>query len=331
MKRIYQQLLVFSCAASVLPITAYAQQLATVPQLEGGVTFTVGTFYAAPNVSNQPYAYLPKSSEQNDRIPTNEYLNLETDYHFGFEASLGYVFENTANGIELSYRGLNANKDNTTVKNSSIDVPGFNGFEADEAANQLKNEFNTADLMISQFIDIGQAMQMRFQAGLAYTDIKQDNNTTFSGGENLTGGPIEQKSHSEYQGWGPRIGIDARYDFGDDIEGLGIVVGGSVAYFFGELNSNSSLTEEYDVQDNTDNHAVLNLRGNIGIDYVYFFEDEESTLGIELGYLADYYNEAVNQIFVDQQYVQDPAGSSFDTDTVSSSFMGPYVSIKGVF
>lgn len=71
----------------------FAEEFVTAPTLEGGVTAEIGTFYAVPSTSGGTYYH---DDELND-----------PEYDLGVDASLGYLFEDSANSVELSYRGLN--------------------------------------------------------------------------------------------------------------------------------------------------------------------------------------------------------------------------------
>ena len=79
---------------------AYAETLVTVPTFEGGLTASVGTFYVVP--SSEEISSL--IDDDNGNFSTAE---INPDYQFGIDASLGYVFEDTANSIELFFRNIN--------------------------------------------------------------------------------------------------------------------------------------------------------------------------------------------------------------------------------
>ncbi|MGA2655060.1 MAG: Lpg1974 family pore-forming outer membrane protein [Gammaproteobacteria bacterium] len=287
-----------------------AQELATAPELEGGLTASVGAILVTPSAATAAFA-----RTWNNNVETEQYVT--PGYDVGIDASIGYVFANTANSIELFYRNVSSSDTasasgfNDQSETAQLDATGHTGFE-----------LNNFDLMISQFLDIGTHMQVRFMAGASYVEIKGDETI-----EQVVTQPEQFGTHTtdinsevKYTGWGPRLGIDSRYDFGEEIAGFGIVAGGSIAYFLGDLDSTSTtiytnsgmvIPEPNETQiSDQDNQTVLNLRGNVGVDYVYFFDNEESsTLGLELGYLVDYYN--------------------IDSDT--TTFTGPYVNLKGVF
>ncbi|MFA6037948.1 MAG: Lpg1974 family pore-forming outer membrane protein [Legionellales bacterium] len=302
-------LAVMACAV------ASANENVYVPELEGGITASVGAWIATP--SSTEIATIARSDE------AVEALNVTPGYDVGIEASLGYIFEDTANGIEFFFRNFDTNDTSDFISdNAFTPSPG----DTVLVNNNVGYELTAFDLMINQFMNIGQHMQMRFGAGASYVELEQNDNINFSS-ETTTA--FAQQS-SEYKGWGPRLAIDARYDFGDDIQGLGLVAGGSVAYFLGDLDSSSpqlvgtSEPSLETVNNDIDNQAVTNLRGNVGVDYVYFFDnDEGSTLGLEVGYQVDYYADAVT-------LTQDNRSNTI-TNTESATFSGPYVSLKGVF
>lgn len=307
-----------------IPSLVYAQEIVTVPMLEGGVTATIGTVYAQTSADNTSYGFGVDSTEENEFILDT--TNVIPDYEFGIQASIGYLFDDTANGIELSYRNLD-----TSDTASTFGAPNENsGLITGDIDSNLGYEFNAFDLLISQYMNIGEHMQMRFVGGLAYVELEQNlkSNIDYSsvppGSDNIT---VNTTQDSEFTGWGPRVGIDTRYSFN---QGVGIVGGASVAYYLGDLdlsnvqgqyNFDDDVPVTYDNENDIDSHSVTNLRANLGIDYVYVFDNEESsTLGLELGYQVDYYSEAVATL---------PAPTI--VLPVDVTFSGPYVNLKGVF
>jgi hypothetical protein len=322
---------------------AHAQEMVTAPTFDGGITASVGTFYAVPAADNNEYFFV--TDKTGEGSPTT-LSNAQPDYNFGIEASLGYIFEDTANGIELAYRGINA--DGTSyAQNGNIPDEG----SWDNVQDDIKYELNALDLMISQYMDLGTHMQMRFSGGLSYVELEETQNVYGSvegivrPGETIS---FAGKEKSRFTGWGPRLAMDARYDFGEDLAGFGIVGGASVAYYLGETNTSANLNavtagtafpegDSATVTDDVNNHSVTNLRGNLGIDYVYFFDnEEESTLGLELGYLVDFYNDAIATATtgLGGSFEDDATGKVIRNESTGNSpvtFSGPYLLLKGAF
>lgn len=89
MRKLIYLILFFSFAAK-------AQQMVTVPELEGGFTASVGTFYAVPSTNGQNSNFSSGNSN----------INNNNDYQFGTQGSVGYIFDNSSNGIEISNRRM---------------------------------------------------------------------------------------------------------------------------------------------------------------------------------------------------------------------------------
>lgn len=299
---------------------ASAEQLATAPTLEGGFTASVGTFYVTPTSDFQDY-----SASFDPETTTVTINNVDPKYQWGIDASLGYIFEETANSIELFFRNISTNDSGSASGNFPHLAEGdFNG--------DLDYELDSLDLMFSQFMNVGEVMQLRFSGGLAYVDLERSETGQFDATDD-SAVTYHYQFQSTFNGWGPRVSIDTRYGFDENIEGLGIVGGGSMAYYQGDMdNSVYESMDDVTLENNPGNHAVLNFRANLGIDYVYFFDnDEGSTLGLELGYLIDFYDDAalVTNIHDAGSLPDGKVGST--TDTTSISFAGPYLNLKGVF
>ncbi len=299
---------------------ASAEELVTVPQLESGITASIGTFYVQPSANNLTYAFDAEPTDPNSGILTA--VDLNSDYSFGTQAALGYLFDDTANGIELAYRNLNTS-DNTS---GIHDFPTNNNYIPGDTDAHVGYELNTFDLLISQYVNLGEHMQLRFNGGLTYVELEQDANfsVTYNPPPPPDMGDVVTQGihHNEFQGWGPRIGIDTRYAFD---EGIGIVAGGSAAYYLGSFdittvkhlyNTFDGTTPEITTENTLDSHAVTNLRANLGVDYIY------QSIGLELGYQVDYYKEAL---------ANTPGNSPNIVIPYDATFSGPYLNLKGVF
>lgn len=239
----------------------------------------------------------------------------------------GYVFDDTANSIEAYYRGLSSSDtENYTVEQINFGDAAF--------SDKIKYDLETGDLMLTQFVNMGDFMQMRFLGGLSYLFLERKKSISAESLETAdTEAELSEKS--KFSGFGPRVGVDARYDFGGD--GFGIVGGASLAYFLGTVKTTSPIYFEHEGttivdetgKDQDDNHNVTNLRANLAIDYVYYMDEDDHdypTFGIELGYQVDYYADA---ILVSEQSATGVGGLAYETSSVS--FSGPYLDIKAAF
>lgn len=303
-----------------------AEQLVTAPTLEGGFTAMIGAWYNAPSADGQDYGTI---TSENSNITS--VLEVDPDYDWGLDASLGYIFQDTANGVELNYRWHNSDdSDSSASQDGDIYAPAFDRYFY-EAQSSLSYEVSALDLMFNQFLDIGRSVQVRLGVGASYLNLEKEQNTTYFSetyDEDLNRSAAES---SDFSGIGPRVNLDGRYDFGN---GFGILGGGSIAYYVGDLDYSNDFVHnettdfyEYGVEDDRDNHAITNLRANVAVDYVFFME-EASVIGLELGYQVDYYADAIQTVEAD---ASDDFVNLYDSDTHSLSFTGPYLNLKGAF
>jgi len=329
---------IYTCALSSLTIlavtgtAAFAEQATIAPTLEGGVTAAIGAMYVVPSAANDDYA--TSGSLLGGSELAGSTLNVDPDYEFGLLASLGYVFDNTANAVELAYRGLfdSSSTSSASVTGGDVILPQFPEDGFDEAKSKLEYEYHSVDLMFSQFMNLGEHVQVRFSAGASYVDLEQKQSSDF-GLSLVPSVAYNETTKSEYTGFGPRVGIDGRYDFG---QGFGILAGGSAAYYLGDLDTKFSIIDigsggmaTIDLKNNKSDHSVTNLRGHVAVDYVYFLDNEQrSTVGIEVGYMSDWYDDIVGSIGPEKLFTQRQS-APFDTHSVS--FTGPYAVIKGAF
>lgn len=335
----------------------FAQEIATAPTLEGGWSAMVGTFYALPSTSDNTYAPARNLSFNPDgSVNVGSYpINVDNDYDFGFKAGFGYVLPGTANSIDLSYRSFSSTDDDAASLNFKLAefiIPAPVNDPERELSSSQKNKYEDWDLMFSQFLDIGRHVQMRFSGGLSYlSELSQTKSNFydveyFEVDEFTQAVDLDANQNSNFSGLGPRIGADARYDFGDLMAGFGIVGGFSVAYLLGDMDSTADAytflgidlpagpdfgidLAEFHAANTNENHSVTNLRGNLGVDYVYFFDNEnKTTLGIEIGYEVDSYINGISQI---SAVGNNSVAIATDANVSDITFQGPYADLKMVF
>ncbi|MFA6037142.1 MAG: Lpg1974 family pore-forming outer membrane protein [Legionellales bacterium] len=336
MKHLSSPIFLYSLTALTICVSnlAYAEEeLMTVPELEGGISASIGTIYLNPSSDYESYFTVLHQPDGPGGSTQVEVLNVTPDYEFGIDAALGYIFTDTANDIELSYRYLNTSDSSFDTFTDASD--GNGGTIEGNTTGYLDYNLNAVDLMMGQFMNVGQHMQMRFNAGLSYVELKQERETILNAtGSTPNTGELSSQT-SKFSGIGPRVGIDSRYDFG---QGIGILAGGSMAYYLGELDldvyfnpdSQSDPDSRNSYEDQLDDHAVMNFRANLALDYVYFFNDEErSTLGLELGYLIDYYADGIGASNIASGVM--PVIFGEPAYTTAISFSGPYLNLKGIY
>lgn len=319
MKNLFRRFFIYSftlCASSVA--LAQKNDFVYIPVLDGGITGSVGALYLVPSSDFESYFVEPSLSGS---TTTYDVLNVNPNYSFGIDASLGYIFDDTANAVDLFFRNISTSDSDTTEYETpvpTIDVTGNLGYD-----------LTAFDLMFSQFAELGRYMELRLLAGLAYVELKQNNNTSLSKDTDINNF-VSSDDTSKFTGWGPRVGIDARYDF---FGGFGLIAGGSAAYYLGKLDTTAEIVNidsSETATDTQDNHGVMNFRANIALDFVFSTDDKDnSMLGLEFGYLIDYYDDAIGSENINTINQVGTAEQAIATSAVS--FSGPYINLKGIY
>jgi hypothetical protein len=108
-------------AYAALPTGASPFQI-VVPNLKGGVEFTLEGLYVQPTNPNSPFA---NSSSSNNNLNFNNLYIVKPDYNFGFGVGLGYVFPNSGNDVQAKWTHFNHGTTNSYATNSGTVPPSI--------------------------------------------------------------------------------------------------------------------------------------------------------------------------------------------------------------
>jgi hypothetical protein len=321
-----------------LSASAFADTGVVIPSQEGGFKIGIDALYLRATNSDLDYA----TSFAFPVVNTASTLNAAADpnFNWGFYAQVGYLFPCTGNDITLGYTYLRNNESNSIVTappapNRFISLTPFGGLNLGlvgffSAAN-VKAEFdlNAVDLDMGQrFTTDG--YDMRMFAGLRYASI---NHTLSSNGVNgiviLTNSGT-QKFTSDYQGVGPRIGMDGRYCLQS---GFGLDANFSTALLVGNIDAKYDASSvvilatpnaRYQANSGSRTRVVPVLEAKLGADYVYISDNcSKSSLMFEAGYQVTNYFNAIDHVRLVNGFTVISQNSTSDV-----AFDGPYLGVK---
>ena len=98
-----------------------------VPDLEGGMRFSLGTFYAEPSI-NIDYAELSVPTATGSEIDVQ---TVDGNANWGILAEMGYVFPHSGTEIFVTYNYINTDGDNSASGNILFEDSGDTATAAD--------------------------------------------------------------------------------------------------------------------------------------------------------------------------------------------------------
>lgn len=192
----------------------------------------------------------------------NDVSNLgESNYDWGTFAQISYLFPYTGNDLTVDYTYLR------TGEKESLDL-------------------DAANLTVGQRLTTG-AFDFRLFSGVRYTHLNYL--LDLSTPEN------KQSITNLFHGFGPSMGVDARYRLADSCFGFDTHINTSLV--IGTINTrsqNDSASKSSSMQ-----RIVPELDTKIGIDYTYpFAGDSKSVFAVELGYQTNNHFNTFNTDFI---------------------------------
>ncbi|TAL64837.1 MAG: hypothetical protein EPN84_02610 [Legionella sp.] len=202
--------------------------------------------------------------------------NYEPRWDWGFRLTGSYHF-NTGNDLTINWSRID-------VDHTRAYAPGITiGSGVVVGSYNLSNEWNQVDVELGQFTDFSANKKIRFHGGVTYSQIDRQINH-FNAANVLAAG-----DHSEFEGAGPRTGIDMMYVFGN---GFGVYAKGAASILLGTSKFNSGILSTLITtgQLNGSKDAITpELEAKLGAAYTYAMASGDLTL--DLGWKwVDYVN-----------------------------------------
>jgi hypothetical protein len=253
--------------------------------------------------TNNGFSYYPSLSNN------SVFEDVSGHWDWGFQIEGSYHF-NTGNDITISWYRLDSGAHTIAVS------PVF--LDADSVYVREKMRWDAVNGELGQFVDFSANKKMRFHGGFQYAGIRPTAKlgifTTVPVDFLLT---LEQRFtlNSEYNGFGPRTGLDMNYLFSN---GFGIYAKGAASvlvgtskfndggfYNLGGLSIHGSRTA-----------IVPELEAKLGVNYSYPIAQGDVTL--DVGYMWFNYFNPLNMFILGQITTSDFGAS------------GPYFGLKYV-
>lgn len=211
---------------------------------------------------------------------------VEGSYHFntGNDLNLNWyhVGTNRSGGFNGS-RNLASNLNPSLMDNSST---GLTTVTVNSAASKVEPKWDMVNLEFGQHVDFGENKSIRFHGGFEFARLTANNSLTTTGSVTTTTGTTPSfnnrvGSNPSYNGFGPRIGADMSYDWGN---GLAIYANGAAALLAGTSKYSNTYTNNIlsrSVTASGSNTTVVpELEGKLGAAYSYATAQGDLTLDV---------------------------------------------------
>lgn len=270
----------------------------TVPCESSAFDLGIYALYLKPTYSaNAAFAGL---NAEGGRLTYNEF---DQDWDWGFRLDASYHFS-TGNDLTASWYHF---KGDTT--NSFTNAVLADNVFATTLRTKAEPKWDAVNVEFGQHADFGMFKDIRFHAGVQYARIETDLHSTAN---RLGFGQATFNKETKFNGFGPRVGTDMTYNFGN---GFAVYGTGAAALLIGDQKSSGQLASEL-LPSSTDNTVVVPaLDAKLGMKYGYNMA--QGTLTLDAGWMVVNYFDVHRAI-------------SSATDSTNFALNGPYVGLKYV-
>jgi len=234
-------------------------------------------------------------------------FQLEGSYHFstGNDFNLNWYHFRGSNNFDLAAPVTVANAAFVSgggLEASSLTVNDFVG-TANSAWDQVNMEFG-------QHVDFGENKFARFHGGMNFSRVNASGSAsltdsyTLLGNTNVFSNSRSTTASTVYNGFGPRVGMDLNYDWGN---GLSVYADGALSVLAGSTKSSKSNYSVYTSPSSavagnpyqgtvstSANNVVGELDGKLGAMYTYAMA--QGDLSLDVGWVFANYMNALSDI-----------------------------------
>lgn len=309
------------------------------PEKSGVFIIGAEALYYQPKDSN--FVYARQDSIDANNFTEGRSYGLNSDYQWGWHVDVAYAF--AENGLDLSLGYTNLCTDVSTSKGSISGnnfqtnalgrSTGFliNNTGAGVVEAKTEYDYYDVDLLLGKEFLVQNFMHFHPFAGIRYVNIDAKDRAVYGlNGQNVGVGEMK----NDFNGVGPRLGVDAAVEFGQSGMSFIAAVASSVTigdydwtYFVNNpgnvnvgQNNNAGGPAGERYKNNGDSKLVPEGDYRLGLNY-RFQASQDTSVSMELGWNATYYIGAMNK------------GANYLTTTVDGTitvwgFQGPYLRVQ---
>ena len=252
----------------------------------------------------------------NPNLDTNV-VDISPNYQWGFQLEGSYHF-NTGNDLNINWYHLSHSNSKVLAAQpaeSFVNISGTSTTTLESASASVNPKWDAVNFELGQHVDFGDNKAIRFHGGAQYARVSDDVDLASSVAYTSTAASGTYTQAQDYEhtfnGFGPRLGADMSYDWGN---GLGIYANGATTLLAGTRSYSDTYTDNLGnaVISNQSRTAVVPaLDAKLGATYTYAMAQGDLTL--DAGWMwVNYFNVRANA----------------QNDVSDLGLQGPFVGLK---
>ena len=246
-------------------------------------------------------------------------------YSWGFFLEAAYHFS-TGNDVNLNWYEINRN----SSRSYPAAIPNIEVYTPDAGYTSGNPNWNAVNLEFGQHVDFGDSKSIRFHGGAQYVRLTNNTSSVVNYSHTTTGTVAVTTDYLDtvaskptYNGFGPRVGADMAYDWGN---GLGFYANGAFAVLAGTSKNTTSVFSQHKVvagapiidhnySANSSSTAIVpEIDTKLGATYTYAMAQGDLTL--DAGWMfVNYFN--ANNVDI----------SGLNPVSSNVGFQGPYLGL----
>lgn len=229
---------------------------------------------------------------------TTSTLGANPQWAWGFQLEASYHY-NTGNDFNVNW--YHFRNDSTFANAGGLSDTYFDGlapttYTLNSASGNVATAWDTVNMEFGQHVDFGENKFARLHAGAAFTRVGYSGATSVDFESTVSSSPVTvdlTESYSQvFNGFGPRVGTDLTYDWGN---GLSIYGNGALGLLAGTSKSSVAPAAVYQGTNYTSTTSLSHTRvvpeldAKLGAMYTYAMA--QGDLSLDIGWVwADYIN-----------------------------------------
>jgi hypothetical protein len=279
----------------------------TVPCESTAWTFGAKALYLKPSLSTNPGIFALAGSPALTAGSLSS--KVQPNYNWGFQIEGAYHF-NTGNDLDINWYHVSKSKSKTVGGAGAFSINGPSGLIETvtpvSGYASVDPKWDQVNIEVGQHVDFGDNKAIRFHGGAQYSRLA--NSVTASSAAKITPARSTAISYSQtttfnptYNGFGPRVGADLSYDWGN---GLGIYANAATAILAGTRSFSTNYTDNFQnsFPTRTSVTAVVpEMDAKLGATYNYALAQGDLTL--DAGWMwVNYFNAHSNIAGADSDF-----------------------------